>query len=184
MKRLAIRNGINPALRAEGATDLFRSIIPTWNELISATFPPGPLKSMAAGLRMLLSYTRETNWTSGVAFRRAFNSYEKSHLLLAILLAYYPLLNWSSTLSSLPISLPILSAYISRYTPSTLINSSLRIINITLGFIPIYRNGLISERSSTWTIKKYGRWTSDAALLYQRDELDIWRRVQEGFQQL
>ena len=36
----------------------------------------------------------------------------------------------------------------------------------------------------SWTIKKYGRWASDAALLYQRDELDIWKRVQQGFLQL
>jgi len=36
----------------------------------------------------------------------------------------------------------------------------------------------------TWAIKKYGRWTSNAALLYQRDEMDIWRRVQEALRQL
>ena len=36
----------------------------------------------------------------------------------------------------------------------------------------------------SWAIKKYGRWSSDAALLYQRDELDIWARVKAGFQQL
>ena len=36
MKRLAIRNWINPAHRAGGATDLFRSIIPTWTIKIIA----------------------------------------------------------------------------------------------------------------------------------------------------
>jgi len=35
----------------------------------------------------------------------------------------------------------------------------------------------------TWAIQKYGRWTSDAVLLYQRDEFDIFRRVQCGFKQ-
>ena len=34
------------------------------------------------------------------------------------------------------------------------------------------------------TIKKYGRWTPEAAILYQRDDWDICRRIQEGFQQL
>ena len=47
---------------------------------------------------------------------------------------------------------------------------------------PLTYSRVIFPRS--WAIKKYGRWTSEAALLYQRDEFDIWRRVQQGFFQL
>ena len=41
---------------------------------------------------------------------------------------------------------------------------------------------LFNSNLPTWVIQKYGRWKSNAVLIYQRDEHHVMRMVQKGFE--